>query len=222
MEQTIDPTRSDFVRKILIVDDEPIIRGLMAHALSTGDTLCKTAASAAEAMQIAKGFDPDVAIVDLDLGSGTGGVGLIVALQASFPWIATILMSNFLPTGQKASQLRQSVYLPKSEVENVEAVLAAIDEATKLGPEKSQRKRVEIASDLKLTTNQTRIMRLMLQGYSNSEIASELGLALRSVEATIGRIYKRLNLEERPPGVRRIQATTWFANTYGRSGEPIE
>jgi len=57
--------------RILICDDEPLLRELMRVAL-VGRYAIEEAGSVAEAIEVARGFRPDVALVDVMMPGGSG------------------------------------------------------------------------------------------------------------------------------------------------------
>src|SRR4051812_30108505 len=84
------PTR----RKILLVDDHPVLRqGLVALIDREADlTVCGEAASADEAMQVVERAKPDLVILDLSL-QGKPGLEVIKDLGARFPEILVLVLS---------------------------------------------------------------------------------------------------------------------------------
>jgi two-component system OmpR family response regulator len=59
-------------KRVLIVDDEPAIRDLLAQALSAAGHTVRTAATGREARQIGAGGPFDVVLLDCDLPDTTG------------------------------------------------------------------------------------------------------------------------------------------------------
>jgi CheY-like chemotaxis protein len=57
--------------RILICDDEPLLRELMRVAL-VGEYAIEEAGSVSEAIEVARGFRPDVALVDVMMPGGSG------------------------------------------------------------------------------------------------------------------------------------------------------
>jgi two-component system phosphate regulon response regulator PhoB len=57
--------------RILICDDEPLLRELMRVAL-VGEYAIEEAGSVGEAIEVARGFRPDVALVDVMMPGGSG------------------------------------------------------------------------------------------------------------------------------------------------------
>jgi CheY-like chemotaxis protein len=64
-------TGSDQAARVLICDDEPLLRELMRVAL-VGDYAIQEAGSVAEAIEVAGDFRPDVALVDVMMPGGSG------------------------------------------------------------------------------------------------------------------------------------------------------
>jgi CheY-like chemotaxis protein len=63
---------ADYPARILIVDDEPELRELLADALEDGQSTIHLAASGKEAVELARQTRPDLIITDLYLGDCTG------------------------------------------------------------------------------------------------------------------------------------------------------
>jgi len=82
--------------KILIVDDDPSIRLLMAEILKRKGHSAFCAADAEAAVYLANTEHPPVAIVDLVM-PGTGGMTLIMDSLRKIPGLAVIAMSGRIP-----------------------------------------------------------------------------------------------------------------------------
>ncbi|MFM7598778.1 MAG: response regulator [Actinomycetota bacterium] len=70
-----------WVRRILVVEDEPFVRGLVGETLRGAGFEVRTAGTATEAMEQVEDFDPDGAVLDIDLGDGPNGVDVSDALS---------------------------------------------------------------------------------------------------------------------------------------------
>ena len=81
-------------RKALVVDDEPLVASLTASTLQAAGFDVRTAGSAGEARRQVDSFDPDVAILDISLGSGPTGVDLAHALDATHPGLGLLFLTK--------------------------------------------------------------------------------------------------------------------------------
>src|SRR5207237_825911 len=81
-------------KRIVIVDDHPLFRkGLEQLIHSDGAfAVCGEAGSAAEAMDVIRKLDPDLAIVDVSL-PGANGIELIKNIRAEFPKLPILVLS---------------------------------------------------------------------------------------------------------------------------------
>src|SRR5215472_16861281 len=86
-----DPPRA---KRIVIVDDHPLFRKGLEQLIRAerSFTVCGEAANAAEAMDVIRRLEPDLAIVDLSL-PGTNGIELIKNIRVEFPRLTILVLS---------------------------------------------------------------------------------------------------------------------------------
>ena len=77
---------NDRVRRILVVDDHPVVRRGLRELLAHEPNLevCGEAADAQEALRMVESLSPDLMIVDISL-NGTDGIDLIERVRAQWP-----------------------------------------------------------------------------------------------------------------------------------------
>ena len=56
------------MRRVLVVEDQPLMRALVGDTLTHAGFVVHTAGSAVEALTEFDGFDPDLLVTDIDLG----------------------------------------------------------------------------------------------------------------------------------------------------------
>jgi CheY-like chemotaxis protein len=80
---------------VLLVDDDLFTRTALSAALSSrGIKVVVSTDNAAEALENLKHFEPDVAIVDLDLGPGPSGIDICHALRSQKSNLGLILLTT--------------------------------------------------------------------------------------------------------------------------------
>lgn len=211
-----------FVRRVVVVDDENIIRYLLVSLLENMGFEAWAAESAVEAMKLIRKTDPDVVVLDLDLGQGASGADLVSAIRLENPARGIVMLSNFLPKKNEQLSLDRVVYVHKSELNDSDVLKNAIDRSVGLVKPSSLHSDVEFAEEVQsLTKNQQEILGLLSRGMTNGEIAQELGTGIRAVERTVTRIYQKLGLSEKPVGARRVEAARRFLITLGSARSSI-
>jgi DNA-binding NarL/FixJ family response regulator len=204
-----------FVRRVLIVDDEPMIRLLLQERLENMGYEVQTAADALSAKRAVGKFDPDALVVDLDLGEGPTGPELIAALEAINPALGFVLLTNYVPTPGELKSARRLAYLNKRDVEDVQMVAEAVNSVLRLTDGLPAESSAVPADNplAALTKGQLAILELIAKGLSNSEIARTRSVGIRSVEQAIYRLYKALGINrDGTQNPRAVAARIYSAN----------
>lgn len=210
-----------FKLRVLIVDDEPLVRSLLAEVLKTLGYETKSAEGSAEARKIHQSFDADVAIIDVDLGAGPNGFDLASALRAVSPAIAIIFLTNLLEpklAGRSGKDLPQGhAYLIKSRLGEA----GMLDDAIK---QVSRGRGADFRDDLTainpladLSRAQLDAVRLLAQGKSNEAIARERKTTVRAVRMILSRAFQSMGIDEDAGPERRVQAAIKYLKTMGPS-----
>ena len=201
---------TQFQRRILVVEDDAFMGSLMAGALNNEGFDAKLALSAVAAKRQLKSFDPDVVLVDIDLGDGPNGIDFIQVVRKTHPAIAAILLSKHADStsaGLQGAHIPDGVaYLRKSLVHDTRALVESINTAaTGHAEHLRQDKESKGALDL-LTKTQREILHMMSLGLSNREIAKQRNVSLSSVEQRISEIFKAFNIAQDEVVVPRVEA----------------
>jgi DNA-binding NarL/FixJ family response regulator len=182
------------IRKIIIVDDHPIVRhGLKQIITQTGEfEVVAEAEDANEAFRLISELQPDIACIDLSL-KGMGGIELIKWIRGNGfknP-ILVISMHDEAVYAERALKAGANGYVMKQEAPDtvitaIKAVLsgdvyisASMSQRVlrSLIPDKSGRSGVEKLSDREL-----QIFNLIGSGMRVQDIAKELGISTKTVE----------------------------------------
>jgi NarL family two-component system response regulator LiaR len=201
-------TDSDRIR-VMIVDDHAVVRsGLGAFFAAYPDLeLIGEAENGAEAVVRCGLLKPDVILMDLIM-PGTDGVTATRQIKANFPGVKVIALTSFQEDDliQGALQAGAIGYLMK----NVTArdLAAAIRSANAgkmtLSPEAAQilvQSRLQAQEFEALTEREREVLRLMVDGLNNAEIADRLTVSLSTVKYHISNILGKLGVENRVAAV---------------------
>jgi DNA-binding NarL/FixJ family response regulator len=169
-------------RRVLILEDDSITRTLLGGVLESSGFETASAGSAAKAMRLLSTFDPDLAILDIDLGDGPTGLDFAVALSKLHPEVAIVFLTGLPnwqpPDSELASFPRRPGVLNKLELANTDALLAMIEAS--LRPSGEDPLAAKKTAPVALSRIQKTVLHLVAQGLSNAEIGQQRGTSLRA------------------------------------------
>jgi len=100
--------------KILIIDDEEIVRDSCIHILAKNNYEILTAQNGAEGLELLQEFKPDLALVDLKM-PGLSGYEVLEKIRAYDPTIVTIVITGFATVDSAVESMKKGTFdfLPK-------------------------------------------------------------------------------------------------------------
>jgi len=200
---------TDAKAKIFIVDDHPLVREWLANLIEKNSdlTVCGEAEDALAALKAIADMQPDLAIIDLSLGSSSG-IDLIRSIRSSFPDVAMIVLSmhDERVYAERAIRAGARGYVMKRE--STKKIIDAIHEVLKgnlyLSKEMTELL-VEkfISSDpehvglplAQLSDRELEVFKLIGQGYEINEIAKTLNVNHKTIHTYSTRIREKLKLD---------------------------
>jgi len=206
---------------LILVEDDPFTRATLGDALASQNfNVCARVGTAAEAISAQKQFNPDVAVLDLDLGIGPTGIDVAIALRKHNPKLGLVFLTTYQDPRLIESDLptlpEGSIYLSKREINSTSALAQQISVAM-LKPLVRRPFPWSKHSDLaNLTETQIEIMKLVAKGLSTSEIARVRGVTEQAVDKTISRISKQLSIPKSSEVNQRAQIIKAFFESRGQ------
>ena len=193
--------------RVLIVDDHALFREGTAQLLEREPDIkvVGQAATAAHALQLMERLDLDLALVDVGL-PGINGLELARQIHQRRPRVRVVILSAYDDYAyiSQAMEIGVEGYLLKtsSGKELVEALRAVAEGAFVLGKAVSQRLMHRRSDQVgepggTLTPRELGVLDLVARGSSNKQIASELGLGIRTIEGYVSNILSKLNVASR-------------------------
>lgn len=197
--------------RVLIVDDHPAVREALAIRI-TGEPdleVCGEATDLGEAVQVAAAQNPDIAVIDLGLKSGSG-IDLIKRLRSNHPKLMMIVWSMYSEELYAERALRAGArgYINKEQatskiIEAIRRVLSGKIYLSQAMTEKLLERRIEAPDKMSgqwtidaLSDRELDVFRLIGQGVKTAEIASRLHLSIKTVETYRDRIRDKLGLHD--------------------------
>ncbi|MEU0135122.1 response regulator transcription factor [Streptomyces sp. NPDC006296] len=195
--------------RILLCDDHAVVRaGLLALLGGEPDIeVVGEAGSGEEAVALAARLEPDVVLMDLQLGAGIDGVEATRRITAAGPGAVNVLVLTTYDTDAditRAIEAGATGYLLKAErpEELFAAIRAAAQGRTTLSPPVASRVMARMRSPRPtLTERELDILGKLSQGLGNRDIARALFISEATVKTHLGRIYDKLGVDTRAGAV---------------------
>lgn len=194
--------------RILLADDHHLFRQGLRRILEEQEGLdvVAEASSGLEALDKAKHFRPDVAIVDIAMKE-LNGIETTAQLLKQLPATAVLILSMYNDERYVNRAVRAGArgYLLKDTLEEelIEAVRQVHAGGTFFSPSvappvqgsdtQSHTRQVDDRYDL-LTERERQLYHMLAEGRSNKDIATRLGLSLHTVETHRTRIMEKLDV----------------------------
>lgn len=207
-------------RTIVVVENESLLRDLIARSLEAAGFDVSTAANAADAKRAVKATDPDVCVVDIELGPGPNGFDFAEYLSREAQDVGVVFLTN-LPDPRFANRDSKSIsqnqaYLRKSQLvdskELIEAVNAVLKEQD---VDKFRHDQNQTRPLAELSRRQISVLKLVAEGQSNNQIAEQRGTTVRAVEGMVSRIFIALGVDAQGVGNARVEATRMYLSAAG-------
>jgi DNA-binding NarL/FixJ family response regulator len=186
---------------VLVVDDHVLVRTGVANIIGNEPDLevVAEAANGVEAVAAFERFHPDVTLLDLRMPvmEGVEAVRQIRLRDAN----AKVIVLTTYDTDEditRALKAGAKAYILKDI--SASALIACIHDVlagkTYLAPTAAA-KLAEGVARVQLTPRELSTLRLMADGRSNKEIASELGISERTVKTHLGHLFDKLGVTSR-------------------------
>jgi two-component system response regulator NreC len=201
--------------RIVIADDHGVLRaGLKALLRAEPEyEVVGEASSGEEALRVATEHRPDIVLLDVSM-PGLGGLEAAKMIKARLPRTHVLILT----VHEDGALLREAIragasgYIVKRAVESelINAIEAAQRGELYVHPamtrallqDRSPDKAARRGDPTSLTKREASVVNLLAQGYTNRQIAEELGLSVRTAEAHRASIMGKLGLKSRVELVR--------------------
>lgn len=200
--------------KVLLVDDESLIRNILKDYLSSDESLevVGEASNGKLAISQARALQPDVILMDMQMPL-MDGVEATQYIHHSFPNIRILGLSTFATDRYVVELLRAgaSGYLVKdSRPEEITSAIHTVhDGGSVLSPEVTryvvqgleQSVPAEISPDEELmsvlTAKEIEVIELLARGLNNKEMAAELFVTESTIKARFVKIMEKMQVRDR-------------------------
>jgi DNA-binding NarL/FixJ family response regulator len=191
---------SDKIR-VLIVDDHPVVcRGLAAIIQSErGMSVVGQAFNGVQAVQMFREHQPDVTLMDLRMPAMTG-VEAIRAIRETRPTAVFIVLTTYHGDEDIYRALKagaQSYLLKGMSDQELVGAIRNVHAGLRYLPQPILDSLANRPPKSELTERELQILKLIVKGMSNRQIAESLGIAEPTVKWHVNILLSRLNVSDR-------------------------
>jgi DNA-binding NarL/FixJ family response regulator len=188
--------------RVLVVDDHDVVHWGFRLLLADQPWVerCLTARDEGQARELARRYEPHVALIDLFIGEQSGAE-LCETLRRESPKTRVLLISGAGYISPQAARVAgASGFVSKdSSADDVAAAIRTVGQGgTVLAPGPG-------APSAPLSRRELEVLGLLASGATNREIAGQLHLSPHTVKEHTGKLYRKLDVRNRAEAVQRAE-----------------
>lgn len=193
--------------RVAVVDDHAVVRdGTAALLEREADIEIVGVAGTLESASDLLALNPDVLVVDIRLGEQNGFAFVREVTEANGPAVIILSAFGYPQYVDAALRLGASGYVLKTDpfgnLVNAIRQVAAGGVAYSVLPTAADRRR--------LSSREVEVVTLVVDGRSNDEIGSRLGISAKTVESHLTRIFERTQVASRTELAAKAVREGWI------------
>ena len=184
-------------RIVLLVEDEPDARTILARRLSAFGWTCLAHASVETALQDPELRYVEAAVADVVLGDGKlSGIDLIGAMRRNEVRAPVVLVTAFADTPRLKAALNAGASFLLEKPFTTEALRLVLDKVTTVDIDLARLVNKAL-SRARLTRKEEVVARLVLKGLTSAEIGTMMGNSEKTIKQHLTQVYAKLGVAGR-------------------------
>lgn len=198
------------IQVCIVENDESLLYALQVVINSHPDFVCEGTFKSGElALNLLPSYNPDIVLMDIDLGDGMNGIECITALKIICPQVQFMILTIFEDYQKVFDALSAGAlgYVLKSASQNkiLEAIRDLYEGGSPMSPSIARQIALHFSNNTNKSTDKTalltprekEVIELISKGKLEKEVAAELFLSLKTVKTHISNIYEKLQVHTR-------------------------
>ena len=185
-------------RTILLVEDEPDARTILARRLQAFGWTCLAHASVESALQDPELRYVEAVVADVVLGDGRAmsGIELIPALRKAEVRAPVVLVTAFADAQRLKAALNAGASYLLEKPFTTEALRQVLDKVTAVDVDLGRLVNKAL-SKARLTRKEEEVARLVLKGLTSAEIGAMMGNSEKTIKQHLTQVYAKLGVAGR-------------------------
>jgi two-component system nitrate/nitrite response regulator NarL len=207
----VTPANSTWPIRLFLLDDHGLFRDGLARLLSSDPEFCLVGAEALpqRALETLRNEPVDVLLLDYSLGEETAADFVVELRRQGFSG-KILLVTAGLPDREALQMIRAGVagiFHKQHATDDLRRSIREVFEGKVLIEEHYLRKLVQVAAEdpsrgVRLTSREKQILRFLIEGLANKEIAGQLNVSESAVKASLQTLFSKTGVRTRSQLVR--------------------
>lgn len=188
--------------RVMIVDDQRLARQYLQMVIASSD--CYEVAHLVESAVFADTYvvrgGVDLVLLDVLTADGSSGFDAARRIKRLSPEVKVVMVTS-IPEASWMDEARRcgvdGFWYKESEAETILAVMDRVMAGEEVYPDAPPETRVGMASSSELTDREVQILRALVDGLSNDDIATRLHLAPSTVKTHMRHLLEKTGCENR-------------------------
>src|SRR5215467_4414603 len=193
--------------RIMVIDDQAVVRQGFVSLISTVPDMeiIAEGSNGREAVELFRQHQPDITLIDLRMPV-MSGVEAIAEIRREFPGARIIVLTTYDGDEDiyRSVQAGAQGYLLKDMFfEELESAIRKVHGGARLIPGSVAERLAARMSSSELTSRELEVLRQIVDGKSNKEIANALSISEATVKSHINNILSKLGVSDRTQAATR-------------------
>ena len=188
--------------KVMIVEDQPMVRLAMEQYLASGKCYQTVASisNAAMAEAVCRKCGADLILMDICTEEDESGLAAAKKIKKALPWVKIVMITSMVEFGflEKAKEAgADSFWYKDATPEELLAVMDRTMEGESVYPDTTPEVMVGTAKSCEFTRAEIEVLRLVVEGKSYKRIAENLEISHETVKWHISNMLRKTNFDSK-------------------------
>lgn len=188
--------------KVMIVEDQPMVRLAMEQYLASGKCYQTVASISNTAMAeaVCRKCGADLILMDICTEEDESGLAAAKKIKKALPWVKIVMITSMVEFGflEKAKEAgADSFWYKDATPEELLAVMDRTMEGESVYPDTTPEVMVGTAKSCEFTRAEIEVLRLVVEGKSYKRIAENLGISHETVKWHISNMLRKTNFDSK-------------------------